>query len=146
VLRSLRPVTRGSLIIVLGCGGDRDRAKRPMMGAAAASLADVAILTSDNPRSEDPLAILAAMLDGVLSVPQDERARVIVEPDRAAAIAQAVGLAVPGDVIVVAGKGHETGQYVTGAVLPFDDRKVTAAALERAAKDQAVLDPWAVDR
>ena len=66
VLRSLRPVTQGNLIIVLGCGGDRDRAKRPMMGAAAASLADVAILTSDNPRSEDPLAILAAMLDGVL--------------------------------------------------------------------------------
>ena len=137
VLRSLRPVTRGSLIIVLGCGGDRDRAKRPMMGAAAASLADVAILTSDNPRSEDPLAILAAMLDGVLSVPPPERARVIVEPDRAAAIARAVGLAAPGDVIVVAGKGHETGQYVAGTVLPFDDRQVTASALERAAKDQA---------
>jgi UDP-N-acetylmuramoyl-L-alanyl-D-glutamate--2,6-diaminopimelate ligase len=134
VLRSLRPVTRGNLIIVLGCGGDRDRAKRPMMGAAAASLADVAILTSDNPRSEDPLAILAAMLDGVLSVPQTERARVVVEPDRAAAIAHAVGLAAPGDVIVVAGKGHETGQYVAGTVLPFDDRQVTAAALERAAK------------
>jgi UDP-N-acetylmuramoyl-L-alanyl-D-glutamate--2,6-diaminopimelate ligase len=147
VLRSLRPVTRGSLIIVLGCGGDRDRAKRPMMGAAAASLADVAILTSDNPRSEDPLAILAAMLDGVLSVPQDDRARVIVEPDRAAAIAQAVGLAAPGDVIVVAGKGHETGQYVAGAVLPFDDRAVTASALERRAKDQAGLtDPWGDDR
>ena len=145
VLRSLRPVTRGSLVIVLGCGGDRDRAKRPMMGAAAASLADVAILTSDNPRSEDPLAILAAMLDGVLSVPPAIRARVIVEPDRAAAIAQAVALAAPGDVIVVAGKGHETGQYVAGAVLPFDDRTVTAAALERAAKDQAALDPWAVD-
>jgi UDP-N-acetylmuramoyl-L-alanyl-D-glutamate--2,6-diaminopimelate ligase len=137
VLRSLRPVTRGNLIIVLGCGGDRDRAKRPMMGAAAASLADVAILTSDNPRSEDPLAILAAMLDGVLSVPQADRARVIVEPDRAAAITQAVTLAAPGDVIVVAGKGHETGQYVAGAVLPFDDRAVTASALERAAKD-----PW----
>ena len=141
VLRSLRPVTRGSLIIVLGCGGDRDRAKRPMMGAAAASLADVAILTSDNPRSEDPLAILAAMLDGVLSVPQADRARVIVEPDRAAAITQAVTLAAPGDVIVVAGKGHETGQYVARTVLPFDDRAVTASALERAAKD-----PWWADR
>jgi UDP-N-acetylmuramoyl-L-alanyl-D-glutamate--2,6-diaminopimelate ligase len=146
VLRSLRPVTRGSLIIVLGCGGDRDRAKRPMMGAAAASLADVAILTSDNPRSEDPLAILAAMLDGVLSVPHDDRARVIVEPDRAAAIAQAVTMAAPGAVILVAGKGHETGQYVAGAVLPFDDRAVTASALERAAKGQPPLDPWAVDR
>jgi UDP-N-acetylmuramoyl-L-alanyl-D-glutamate--2,6-diaminopimelate ligase len=135
VLRSLRPVTRENLIIVLGCGGDRDRAKRPMMGAAAASLADVAILTSDNPRTEDPLAILAAMLDGVLSVPRDERARVIIEPDRAAAISQAVSLAAPGDVIVVAGKGHETGQYVAGAVLPFDDRQVTAAAL--AQREQA---------
>jgi len=143
VLRSLRPVTQGNLIIVLGCGGDRDRAKRPMMGAAAASLADVAILTSDNPRSEDPLAILAAMLDGVLSVPRAERGRVIVEPDRAAAIGQAVALAAPGDVIVVAGKGHETGQYVDGAVLPFDDRQVTAAAL--AARAPAP-EPWAVNR
>ncbi len=134
VLRSLRPVTQGNLIIVLGCGGDRDRAKRPMMGAAAASLADVAILTSDNPRSEDPLAILAAMLDGVLSVPQTERARVIIEPDRAAAIAQAAALAAPGDVLVVAGKGHETGQYVAGAVLPFDDRQVTADVLGQLAK------------
>ncbi len=134
VLRSLRPVTQGNLIIVLGCGGDRDRAKRPMMGAAAASLADVAILTSDNPRSEDPLAILAAMLDGVLSVPQEERARVIIEPDRAAAIAQAVALASPGDVVVVAGKGHETGQYVAGSVLPFDDREVTETALSQLAK------------
>jgi UDP-N-acetylmuramoyl-L-alanyl-D-glutamate--2,6-diaminopimelate ligase len=156
VLRSLRPVTPGNLIIVLGCGGDRDRAKRPMMGAAAASLADVAILTSDNPRSEDPLAILAAMLDGVLSVPQSERARVIIEPDRAAAISQAVSLAGPGDVIVVAGKGHETGQYVAGAVLPFDDRQVTAAALAQREPAQAAeprplgpltaAGPWTVNR
>jgi len=141
VLRSLRPVTQGNLIIVLGCGGDRDKAKRPMMGAAAAALADVAILTSDNPRSEDPLAILEAMLGGVLSVPRAERARIIVEPDRAAAIGQAVALAGPGDVIVVAGKGHETGQYVAGSVLPFDDRQVTAEALERQAKTQ---DSWTV--
>jgi UDP-N-acetylmuramoyl-L-alanyl-D-glutamate--2,6-diaminopimelate ligase len=148
VLRSLRPVTQGNLIIVLGCGGDRDRGKRPMMGAAAASLADVAILTSDNPRSEDPLAILAAMLDGVLSVPQTERARVIIEPDRAAAIAQAVALASPGDVVLVAGKGHETGQYVAGSVLPFDDRQVTGDALERLAKGQPAPSPqsWAVNR
>jgi UDP-N-acetylmuramoyl-L-alanyl-D-glutamate--2,6-diaminopimelate ligase len=168
VLRSLRPVTRGNLIIVLGCGGDRDKAKRPMMGAAAAALADVAILTSDNPRSEDPLAILAAMLDGVLSVPQEERARVIIEPDRAAAITQAVSLAASGDVIVVAGKGHETGQYVAGMVLPFDDRQVTAAALAPLSQGQpgqgqlpqqaqgqsqpgegplaSALRPWAVNR
>jgi len=146
VLRSLRAVTQGNLIIVLGCGGDRDRAKRPMMGAAAAALADVSILTSDNPRSEDPLAILAAMLDGVLSVPRDERARVIIEPDRAAAISQAVALATPGDVIVVAGKGHETGQYVAGAVLPFDDRQVTAAALAQQERDQQERDQQERDR
>ena len=129
VLGALRPVTQGDLVVVLGCGGDRDRGKRPLMGAAAARLADVAILTSDNPRSEDPLAILAEMLQGVLGVPQAQRARVIIEPDRAAAIELAAGLAGKGDVVLVAGKGHETGQYVGGAVLPFDDREVTAAAL-----------------
>jgi UDP-N-acetylmuramoyl-L-alanyl-D-glutamate--2,6-diaminopimelate ligase len=108
----------------------------------------VAILTSDNPRSEDPLAILGAMLDGVLSVPQTERARVIIEPDRAAAIAQAVALASPGDVVLVAGKGHETGQYVAGSVLPFDDRQVTGDALERLAKGQLApsRQSWAVNR
>ncbi len=126
MLRALREVTAGDLIIVLGCGGDRDRAKRPLMGAAAASLADVAILTSDNPRSEDPLAILDEMLHGVVEVPRQERGRVIVEPDRAAAIGLAVGMAGKGDVVLVAGKGHETGQYVGGAVLPFDDAVVTA--------------------
>ena len=131
VLSSLRLVTAGELIVVLGCGGDRDRGKRPLMGAAAARLADVAVLTSDNPRSEDPLAILAEMLTGVLGVPQVERARVIVEPDRAAAIGLAVAMAGKGDVVLVAGKGHETGQYVAGNVLPFDDREVTAAALAR---------------
>ncbi len=133
VLGALRPVTQGNLIIVLGCGGDRDRAKRPLMGAAAAALADVAIFTSDNPRSEDPLAILAAMLDGATGVPPSRRAHVIVEPDRAAAIGLAVSSAAKGDVILVAGKGHERGQYVAGRVLPFDDREVTAAALRHRA-------------
>jgi len=131
VLGALRPVTSGELIVVLGCGGDRDRGKRSLMGAAAARLADVAILTSDNPRSEDPLAILAEMLQGVLGVPQAERARVIIEPDRAAAIELAAAMAGKGDVVLVAGKGHETGQYVGGATLPFDDAVVTAAALAR---------------
>jgi UDP-N-acetylmuramoyl-L-alanyl-D-glutamate--2,6-diaminopimelate ligase len=131
VLGALRQVTSGELIVVLGCGGDRDRGKRPLMGAAAARLADVAILTSDNPRSEDPLAILAEMLQGVLGVPQVERARVIIEPDRAAAIELAAAMAGKGDVVLVAGKGHETGQYVGGTVLPFDDAVVTAAALAR---------------
>jgi len=131
VLDALRPVTSGELIVVLGCGGDRDHGKRPLMGAAAARLADVAILTSDNPRSEDPLAILAEMLPGVIGVPQAQRARVIIEPDRAAAIELAATMAGKGDVVLVAGKGHETGQYVGGTVLPFDDAVVTAAALAR---------------
>jgi UDP-N-acetylmuramoyl-L-alanyl-D-glutamate--2,6-diaminopimelate ligase len=131
VLRALRPVTQGRLAIVLGCGGDRDRGKRPLMGAAAASLADVAVLTSDNPRSEDPLAILAAMLDGALSVDRGARAHVIVEPDRAAAIELAIRGAGKGDVVLVAGKGHERGQYSGGTVIPFDDREVAAAAAAR---------------
>jgi UDP-N-acetylmuramoyl-L-alanyl-D-glutamate--2,6-diaminopimelate ligase len=129
VLSALRPVTTGSLRIVLGCGGDRDRAKRPMMGAAAAELADVAIFTSDNPRSEDPLAILAEMLAGTLTVPQGERAHVIIEPDRAAAINLAISGAGKGDVVVIAGKGHERGQYVAGQVIAFDDREVAAEVL-----------------
>ena len=131
VLRALRPVTGGRLCIVLGCGGDRDRAKRPLMGAACARLADVAILTSDNPRSEDPLAILAEMLTGVLTVPQRQRAQIIVEPDRAAAIGLAVAMAGKEDVVVVAGKGHERGQYIGVSVVPFDDREVAVAAITR---------------
>jgi len=129
VLEALRPVTAGSLTIVLGCGGDRDTAKRPLMGAAAARLADLAIFTSDNPRSEDPLAILAEMLAGALTVPEAARAHVIIEPDRGAAIGLAIAGAGKGDVVLVAGKGHERGQYVAGAVIPFDDREVAAGAL-----------------
>jgi UDP-N-acetylmuramoyl-L-alanyl-D-glutamate--2,6-diaminopimelate ligase len=123
LLAALRPVTAGRLRVVLGCGGDRDRGKRPLMGAAAVSLADDAVFTNDNPRGEDPLAILAAMRDGA------ERARregatgeFVVEPDRAAAIALAVRRAGPGDTVVVAGKGHEQGQEVHGEKRPFDDR------------------------
>lgn len=129
VLSALRPVTPGNLRIVLGCGGDRDKGKRPLMGAAAASLADVAIFTSDNPRSEDPLEILAEMLAGALTVPAADRAHVIIEPDRAAAIATAISGAGKGDVVLIAGKGHERGQYAGGEVIPFDDREVAAQVL-----------------
>lgn len=132
VLDALRPVTEGRLSIVIGCGGDRDRGKRPLMGEAAARLADMAYFTNDNPRSEDPLAILAAMVEGGLKVPQRERAHIVVEPDRAAAIEMAVGRARRGDVVVVAGKGHEQGQYVAGEVLAFDDREVVREALRGA--------------
>jgi UDP-N-acetylmuramoyl-L-alanyl-D-glutamate--2,6-diaminopimelate ligase len=135
VLRALRPVTLGSLAIVLGCGGDRDRAKRPLMGAAAAGLADIAIFTSDNPRSEDPLVILAGMLGGAVSVPPADRAHVIIEPDRAAAIGLAIAGAVKGDVVLIAGKGHERGQYAGDQVIPFDDREVAAEALSRRLAD-----------
>ena len=130
-LTVMRQVTQGSLAIVLGCGGDRDRGKRRLMGAAAARLADVAIFTSDNPRSEDPLAILAEMLAGALEVPERDRAHVIVEPDRAAAIGLAINMAAKGDVLLIAGKGHEQGQYVAGTVIAFDDRQVAAQALTR---------------
>ncbi len=132
VLRALRKVTEGSIHIVLGCGGDRDQHKRGPMGAACARLADTAILTSDNPRSEDPLAILAAMLAGAAEVPAHERGRVAVEPERAAAIAAAVAAAQPGDVVLVAGKGHEQGQDIAGVIRPFDDREVLRAAIQYA--------------
>ncbi|MFJ5214960.1 UDP-N-acetylmuramoyl-L-alanyl-D-glutamate--2,6-diaminopimelate ligase [Streptomyces sp. NPDC088354] len=133
VLRALRKVTKGSLHIVLGCGGDRDQTKRGPMGAAAARLADTVVLTSDNPRSEDPLVILTAMLSGAAGVPAHERGHVVVEPERAAAIATAVALARPGDTVLVAGKGHEQGQDIAGVVRPFDDREVLRAAIGHAA-------------
>ncbi|MFF5917035.1 UDP-N-acetylmuramoyl-L-alanyl-D-glutamate--2,6-diaminopimelate ligase [Streptomyces flavochromogenes] len=129
VLRSLREVTEGKLHVVIGCGGDRDTTKRGPMGAAAARLADTAVLTSDNPRSEDPLKILAAMLAGAAEVPAEERGEVLVLADRAAAVAAAVARAQPGDTVLVAGKGHEQGQEIAGVVRPFDDRQVLREAI-----------------
>src|SRR5262249_23302750 len=128
------PVSAGCLRIVLGCGGDRDTVKRPLMGAIAAEFADVAIFTNDNPRSEDPLAILGDMLAGTLSVPPRDRAHVIIEPDRAAAIGMAIGQAAKGDVVLIAGKGHERGQCVGDQIIPFDDREVAARALAERAR------------
>jgi UDP-N-acetylmuramoyl-L-alanyl-D-glutamate--2,6-diaminopimelate ligase len=128
-LAALRGSTRGRLVAVLGCGGDRDPGKRPAMGAAAAAGADVLVVTDDNPRSEDPAAIRAAMLAGVQDVPADRRAQVHEVPGRRAALAAAVRLAAAGDTILVAGKGHETGQEVAGTVHPFDDRTVLREVL-----------------
>ncbi|WP_425558061.1 UDP-N-acetylmuramoyl-L-alanyl-D-glutamate--2,6-diaminopimelate ligase [Cryptosporangium japonicum] len=128
-LAALRPFTAGKLICVLGCGGDRDAGKRPLMGEAAARGADVFVATDDNPRSEDPATIRTAMLGGVARVPAAERAEVVEVGDRAAAIAAAVEQAGPGDCVAVLGKGHEQGQEVAGVVHPFDDREVLAAAL-----------------
>jgi UDP-N-acetylmuramoyl-L-alanyl-D-glutamate--2,6-diaminopimelate ligase len=120
VLASAREITAGRLICVFGCGGDRDRGKRPLMGRVARRLADVAIVTSDNPRSEDPEAIIAEIMDGV---PME------AEPDRRAGIERAVGMAREGDVLVIAGKGHEQGQQFADRTLPFDDRTVAREAL-----------------
>ena len=113
------------MLCVFGCGGDRDRGKRPLMGRVAAELADVAIVTSDNPRSEDPLAIIEEILAG--RRPRASRS----SPTGARAIARAVERARAGDVVVIAGKGHEQGQEVGGALLPFDDREVAREALRR---------------
>nr|WP_235536065.1 UDP-N-acetylmuramoyl-L-alanyl-D-glutamate--2,6-diaminopimelate ligase [Nocardioides sp. Root190] len=124
VLRTLRPVTRGRLVIVLGAGGDRDRGKRPVMGEIAARLADVVVVTDDNPRSEDPATIRAEVLAGALGPATVEEIG-----DRRSAIDAVIGRARPGDVIVVAGKGHETGQEVAGVVHPFDDREVVREVL-----------------
>jgi UDP-N-acetylmuramoyl-L-alanyl-D-glutamate--2,6-diaminopimelate ligase len=130
VLTAARELTQsnGRVVVVLGCGGDRDRGKRPLMGAAAVRGADVAVLTSDNPRSEDPEAILAAMTMGARE--EQTGADIVVEPDRRAAIAIAVDRAHPGDVIVVAGKGHEQGQEYADRVIPFDDRRVLREQLQ----------------
>jgi UDP-N-acetylmuramoyl-L-alanyl-D-glutamate--2,6-diaminopimelate ligase len=122
VLRTARGLTQGRLIVVFGAGGDRDRGKRPLMGRAAAEHADVAIITSDNPRNEDPEAIMAEIADGA---PQAERV-----VDRQAAIERAIALAAPGDVVVVAGKGHERYQeFEDGRTVPFDDVAVAREAL-----------------
>jgi UDP-N-acetylmuramoyl-L-alanyl-D-glutamate--2,6-diaminopimelate ligase len=132
VLRAARPLATGRLVVVFGAGGDRDRAKRPLMGEAATSMADHAIVTSDNPRSEDPLAIIAEIEPGARA----GGGAFEVEPDRRAAIARAVALAAPGDVVVIAGKGHETGQEFADRTVPFDDRVVAAEAL-RASRGRA---------
>lgn len=127
-LRALAPPS-GRLAVVLGAGGDRDRGKRGPMGAAAAA-ADLAVLTSDNPRSEDPDTILAAVGAGARSAIADGAgATIVVEPDRRAAIHHAVAWARPGDVVLVAGKGHETGQEFADRIEEFDDRVVAADAL-----------------
>jgi UDP-N-acetylmuramoyl-L-alanyl-D-glutamate--2,6-diaminopimelate ligase len=125
VLSAVREFTAGKVIAVLGCGGDRDASKRPLMGKALADGCDVAIYTSDNPRSEDPSEILRQMTTGLAINGQSA----VIE-DRAAAIQAAVNIAGPGDTVLVLGKGHESGQEISGVVTPFDDRLHLAAAIE----------------
>jgi UDP-N-acetylmuramoyl-L-alanyl-D-glutamate--2,6-diaminopimelate ligase len=125
VLAAARPLTEGRLLCVFGCGGDRDRGKRPQMGEISARLADHTIVTSDNPRSEDPPAIVEEILTGIA-----DRSETEAIVDRHAAIERAVGLARPGDVVVIAGKGHEQGQELEGGrKLPFDDVTVAREML-----------------
>ncbi|MCC3246528.1 UDP-N-acetylmuramoyl-L-alanyl-D-glutamate--2,6-diaminopimelate ligase [Methylocystis sp. WRRC1] len=126
VLATLRPLTKRRLIVVFGCGGDRDRGKRPLMGEIAARAADVAIVTDDNPRSEDANAIRAAIIEGA----RGGGAEIIEIADRGEAISKAVADLRAGDVLVVAGKGHETGQIVGDRVLPFSDHEAIAQALQ----------------
>ena len=124
VLRTARELTEGRTLVVFGAGGDRDRGKRPLMGKVAADLADVVVVTSDNPRGEEPLAIIQDILQG-------SGMDVEIDPDRTSAIARTIELAEPGDVVVIAGKGHEQGQEVAGEKHPFDDRLVARDALRR---------------
>jgi UDP-N-acetylmuramoyl-L-alanyl-D-glutamate--2,6-diaminopimelate ligase len=123
VARTLNPKR---VITVFGCGGDRDRAKRPIMGQVAASLSDLVIVTSDNPRSEDPLQVINDVMVGV----RRTDTRVIVEPDRAVAIRRAVEEARAGDFILLAGKGHETYQIFKDRTIHFDDREVAREVLQ----------------
>ncbi|MCB0876518.1 MAG: UDP-N-acetylmuramoyl-L-alanyl-D-glutamate--2,6-diaminopimelate ligase [Solirubrobacterales bacterium] len=133
VLRAARRLTDGRLICAFGCGGDRDATKRPLMGRAGAELADVAVITSDNPRSEDPAAIIAQIFAGI---PADRRDSSRVEPDRRKAIALAFHEARPGDLVVIAGKGHEQGQeFGGGRKIPFDDREVAGEELDRLGRE-----------
>jgi UDP-N-acetylmuramoyl-L-alanyl-D-glutamate--2,6-diaminopimelate ligase len=137
-LQALRPLTAGRLITVFGCGGDRDRGKRPEMGRVAGQWSDLAVLTSDNPRTEEPAAIIRQIEPGVREAgmralsgkPRDIQGGrgYLIEPDRAAAIFLAVGIARPGDFVLIAGKGHEDYQIVGEEKRPFDNRREAAAA------------------
>ena len=125
VLRALRPSCRGKLIVLFGCGGDRDKTKRPLMGAAACKYADTVIVTSDNPRSEEPMRIIGDILKGT----DKKRRGLFIEEDRRRATALALSLAKPGDTVLLAGKGHEKYQLICGEKLPLDERETVREIL-----------------
>jgi UDP-N-acetylmuramoyl-L-alanyl-D-glutamate--2,6-diaminopimelate ligase len=133
VLRAARELFSGRLIAVFGCGGDRDRGKRPLMGEVSTRLADLTIVTSDNPRSEEPQSIIAEIEVGA----RRGGGRYVIEPDRRAAIRTALAEARPADVVVIAGKGHETGQEFRGRTVPFDDRLVASEELAALLREPA---------
>ncbi len=140
LLETARPLARGRLITVFGCGGDRDRTKRPLMGAVAGRLSDLILITSDNPRGEDPQRIIDEILRGITpDTRRDNGQRLLTLVDRGAAIARAIGLARPGDLVLIAGKGHEKYQLIGNQVLPFDDVAVAREALTRRRSNSGVV-------
>jgi UDP-N-acetylmuramoyl-L-alanyl-D-glutamate--2,6-diaminopimelate ligase len=140
LLETARPLTRGQLITVFGCGGDRDRTKRPLMGAVAGRLSDLIVITSDNPRSEDPIRIIEEIQRGITpDTRRDTKQRLLTIPDRRAAIDRAVRSAKAGDVVLIAGKGHEQYQLIGNQVLPFDDVAVAREALDRRRTKSGVI-------
>ncbi len=140
LLETARPLAPGRLVTVFGCGGDRDRSKRPLMGAVAGRLSDVIVITSDNPRSEDPGRIIEEIQRGITpDTRRDNAQRILAIIDRGEAIALAIETARPGDVVLIAGKGHETYQVIGSEVLPFDDVAVSRQALSRKRRDSGVV-------
>jgi UDP-N-acetylmuramoyl-L-alanyl-D-glutamate--2,6-diaminopimelate ligase len=130
LLETARPLAQGRVITVFGCGGDRDRTKRPLMGAVASRLSDVVIVTSDNPRSEDPARIIEEIKLGIQGADRDAGSLFSIV-DRVEAIEQAVRIAGPGDLVLLAGKGHEKTQVIGQRELPFDEVEIARAALDR---------------
>jgi UDP-N-acetylmuramoyl-L-alanyl-D-glutamate--2,6-diaminopimelate ligase len=131
LLETARPLARGRLITVFGCGGDRDRTKRPLMGAVAGRLSDLIVVTSDNPRSEDPARIIEEIQRGITPDTRRDAGQLLTIADRGAAIAKAIETAKPGDLVLIAGKGHEKYQVIGDRTLPFDDTAVARGALAR---------------
>ncbi len=140
LLETARPLTRKRLITVFGCGGDRDRTKRPLMGAVAGRLSDLILITSDNPRSEDPTRIIEEIQRGITpDTRRDSSQRLMSVVDRREAISTAIELAGPGDLVLIAGKGHEKYQVIGTQVLPFDDVAVAREALSRRRSNSGVV-------
>jgi UDP-N-acetylmuramoyl-L-alanyl-D-glutamate--2,6-diaminopimelate ligase len=140
LLETARPLTRGRLITVFGCGGDRDRTKRPLMGAVAGRLSDLILITSDNPRTEDPGRIIEEIRRGItVDTRRDTAQRLLAIVDRREAISKAIELATPGDVVLIAGKGHEKYQVIGAHVVPFDDVAVAREALSRRRSNSGVI-------
>jgi UDP-N-acetylmuramoyl-L-alanyl-D-glutamate--2,6-diaminopimelate ligase len=140
LLETARPLANGRLITVFGCGGDRDRTKRPLMGAVAGRLSDLIVITSDNPRSEDPLRIIEEIRRGITAdTRRDDAQRILTIPDRRLAIGKAIETARAGDVVLIAGKGHEKYQIIGKTVTPFDDVAVAREALGRKRSNSGVV-------